>query len=150
MNWSEEELADHYRKLCTPPSDLVTASNKSETDIQEECVKLMQEDGWRALRTDPVSDRGRGKGFGELGMADYLFLRDGVCPILWVEFKSRKGILSSKQVEWHRNERARGFRTWIASLDFPASVEGFRAHYAASGLQRFTGKPQPQAIAYDP
>ena len=38
-------------------------------------VEYLQLDGWRPIRTDPVSDRARGKGFGELGMPDYLFLR---------------------------------------------------------------------------
>ena len=130
-----------------------------ESSIQRECVKLLEQDGWRALRTDPVSDRGRGKGFGELGMADYLFVRyDGMsnvleisepipeatevcvqslCQVLWVEFKRpRGGVVSKSQTDWHNKERARGALTWIASQDFPATVEGFREHYEASGLMR--------------
>lgn len=87
----------------------------SEAHIQQTCTQMLELDGWRALRTDPVSDRGRGKGFGEKGMADHLYIRycsspyeihmDGVDPdnpraigwwkkglecqaqILWVEFK---------------------------------------------------------------
>lgn len=152
MNWSEEALAAHYAGLKQPQPGAETplpAVERSEFSIQEECVKFMQEDGWRALRTDPVSDRGKGKGFGEVGMADYLFLRplwvrgnrDGNSTLcdsecLWVEFKARKGKLSMLQNIWHRNERARGFLTWIASVDFPASVDGFRTHYEASGLMR--------------
>jgi len=77
----------------------------SEADIQRTCSELLEWDGWRALRTDPVSDRAtvdairraimgvpelnhvrelilkvikrcvRGKGFGELGMPDHLYIR---------------------------------------------------------------------------
>lgn len=46
-----------------------------ESEIQQQCADLLALDGWRALRTDPCSDRGRAKGFGEKGMADHLFLR---------------------------------------------------------------------------
>lgn len=129
-----------------------------ESLIEAECVKLLEEDGWRSLKTDPVSRRAHGKGFGELGMADYLFIRYRPSPkdifigqkepndspwmrvlpcqaeILWVEFKSRRGYVEKRQLAWHTAERARGALTAIASLDFPASVEGFREWYAASGL----------------
>ncbi len=160
MSWTEEQLAEHYRKLRTPPEQL-EAPSKCEADIQQECVKLMQEDGWRALRTDPVSDKSRGKGFGELGMADYLFIRyqnsgyglparewqphdvqinalhiASWVNVVWVEFKARGGKVGSHQSAWHANERARGALTWIASVDFPASVEGFREFYSKTGLMR--------------
>src|SRR6185436_3990348 len=115
--------------------------------IEAECTKLLEDDGWRALRTDPVSDRGRGKGFGELGMADHLYIRyhyqagfyDGYrvdAQVLWVEFKSAKGKPAKHQTEWHMKGRARGALTWIAGVDFPASVAGFVEHYRKSGLNR--------------
>lgn len=144
MNWSEDDLRE-WRERQNPKGDaapLPEPCSSSEADIQAECVKFMQEDGWRALRTDPVSDKSRGKGFGELGMADYLFLRAdyqkpfGVGQALWVEFKARRGEVAKHQTDWHAKERARGFMTWIASVDFPASVKGFRERYAASGLMR--------------
>jgi hypothetical protein len=47
----------------------------SEKHIQETCSAFLELDGWRRLRTEPVSDRGRGTGFGELGMCDDLFIR---------------------------------------------------------------------------
>ena len=47
----------------------------SEADIQRTCTEYLEMDGWRALRTDPVSRREWGKGFGELGMADCLYIR---------------------------------------------------------------------------
>jgi len=146
MGWTQEQLDEHYARLKQPPEGAQPAPcpDASEDDIQDECVKLMQEDGWRALRTDPVSDKSRGKGFGEIGMADYLFMRPmsgncghlGACEMLWVEFKARNGKPSKAQLDWHNKERARGFRTWIASVDFPASVEGFKTHYEMSGLMR--------------
>lgn len=144
MSWTEEQLAEHYAKLKQPQPGAETPApptERSEFSVQEECVKFMQEDGWRALRTDPVSDRTKGKGFGELGMPDYLFMRpdllqQGRYSVVWVEFKSRLGKLMKHQLEWHNKERARGFTTWIAGQDFGPTVDGFRAHYSTSGLMR--------------
>lgn len=113
--------------------------------IEAECTRLLEQDGWRALRTDPVSDRGRGKGFGELGMADHLYIRyfersgqyhTAFGEVLWIEFKSADGKLRKNQGPWHEIERARGALTWIAGVDFPASVAGFVEHYRKSGLNR--------------
>jgi hypothetical protein len=59
-----------------------------------------------------------------------------ISAVLWIEFKALKGQPSKAQLDWHAKERARGALTWIAGVDFPASVEGFRAHYLASGLAR--------------
>ncbi len=171
-NWTEEELADRYRRLKITPEmqakmdanlDAFNAALDEKTDsiewpehmIEAECTILLEQDGWRALRTDPVSDRGRGKGFGEPGMADHLYIRYGqfrrtfpstvnenkpyaiaCAEVLWVEFKSAKGKPSKHQIEWHTKERARGALTWIAGVDFPASVAGFVEHYRKSGLNR--------------
>ena len=116
-----------------------------ESLIEAECTKLLEQDGWRALRTDPVSDRKRGAGFGELSMADHQYTRpalsdtarkEGWCQLLYVEFKRGKQRATKAQIAWHERERARGFVTWIANEDFPATVEGFREHYAKSGLMR--------------
>jgi hypothetical protein len=122
--------------------------------IEAECTRLLQQDDWRAISTKPVSDRGRGLGFGELGMADHLYIRYhdtrdsfgyqknhtaitlAAVQLLWVEFKSCKGKPSKHQIEWHTRERARGALTWIASVDFPASVAGFVDQYRESGLNR--------------
>ena len=129
-----------------------------ESLIEAECTKILEQDGWRALRTDPVSDKGRAKGFGELGMADHLYIRYAkfdyakfdraaikvsehpVHPawgeILWIEFKRPGKKPKKHQIEWHTKERARGALTLIAGEDFTATVEGFREWYAASGLSR--------------
>lgn len=151
MNWTREQLSDHYTRLKSPegPPGKVPAVAVAESEIQAECTRILAEDGWRALRTDPVSDRGRGKGFGEIGMADMLFIRytpfqrqspDGhymsASHTLWIEFKSANGKPKKHQIDWHTKERARGALTLIAGVDFPASVEGFTQWYANSGLRR--------------
>jgi hypothetical protein len=134
---------------CGGTGQIPDASEKApdvaEAAIEAECTKILEEDGWRALRTDPVSDRGRGKGFGEVGMADAQFSRPatsevarkaGWCQLLYVEFKTGRNRARAHQIKWHRDERARGFLTWIANEDFPATVDGFREYYASSGLMR--------------
>ncbi len=124
--------------------------------IEAECTKILEEDGWRSLRTDPVSDRGRGKGFGELGMADHWYCRYGAwqrlfpdsvnldkpyattaAQLMWIEFKSAQGKPAKHQIDWHTKERARGALTLIAGVDFPASVAGFVEWYQNSGLKRY-------------
>ena len=114
--------------------------------IQEECVRFMSEDGWRHLRTDPVSNRSQGRGFGEPGMSDSQFSRpalsetaraEGWCQLLYVEFKCGRNKAQKHQIEWATKERARGFLVWIANETFPATVEGFKEFYAEkSGLMR--------------
>lgn len=149
--WTEEQYAEHLARFLTPRDKAETpapAAPVSEAFIEAECTKRMEEDGWRALRTDPVSDRGRGKGFGELGMADHFYVRystpwDAEWPaarcdaqVLWIEFKRPGEKPKKHQTAWHTRERARGALTLIAGEDFPATVEGFIAWYRASGLQR--------------
>jgi len=123
------------------------AKDVPEAQIESECTKLLELDGWRALRTDPVSDRSRGKGFGELGMADHLYIRYGQRrnrqwpqgeedQVMWIEFKAPGGRVKKHQTLWHARERARGAMTAIAGVDFPASVKGFSGWYRASGLAR--------------
>jgi hypothetical protein len=116
------------------------AKDIPESLIEAECCQFLVEDGWRILKTDPVSDRSRGKGFGEPGMADTLALRYGkqsaACEVLWLEWKAPGGRVRKHQVVWHTRERARGALTVVAGWDFPASVKGFWSWYRASGLAR--------------
>jgi hypothetical protein len=69
-NWTEEEIAlRNLRIFGVADPDARPerpAGDVRETVIEAECCKLLAQDGWRILKTDPVSDRGRGKGFGEL------------------------------------------------------------------------------------
>jgi hypothetical protein len=154
--WTEQDYADYLaqRRRETLPDAPPAVETRSEAQIEAEVTKLLEEDGWRALRTDPVSDRGRGKGFGEVGMADHQYVRYGLitphpvraecfwgnaracAEVLWVEFKAPGGKPKKHQLAWHNRERARGALTLIAGVDFPASVEGWKQWYAASGLQR--------------
>lgn len=129
----------------------------SEASLQSAVTTLLQLDGWRALRTDPVSNRGLGKGFGEIGMADYLYIRYGFtelgalldvriqnaqirhrshCEVLWIEHKAPGAKPSTAQQLWHAGERSRGALALIAGIDFEASIEGWQAWYKASGLGR--------------
>ncbi len=59
---------------------------------------------------------------------------------MWIEWKRERRRRATKPTEiqmlWHQAERARGAFTLIAGVDFPATIEGFRDWYRASGLQR--------------
>lgn len=151
MSWTEADLAAHFARLQVPnPALSVPPVTVSEAVIEAECTKILECDDWRALRTDPVSDRSKGKGFGEVGMADHLYIRyappvaegdyhpcAGVrVDLIWIEFKRPGEKPKKHQTAWHAKERARGALTLIAGEDFPATVEGFRKWYAASGLAR--------------
>lgn len=119
-----------------------TASSKprvprvSEAHVQQTVTDLLVADGWRAIRTDPVSDRGRGKGFGELGMPDYLYIRywDLSGPesdVLWIEFKALGKKPKPRQAAWHVAERARGATVLVID-----DIDFFMDWYATSGLAR--------------
>ena len=109
------------------------------------------------LVTNPCSDKARGKGFGEIGMADCLYIRYQPWPsewhdgnewkpkaecqalVLWIEWKKldAKGNptkATQKQKDWHLAERKRGGLTLIAGEDFEATIEGFVEWYNRSGL----------------
>lgn len=126
-------------------------SKISEADVQRAVVDLLTLDGWRAIRTDPVSDRARGKGFGEFGMPDYLFIRYDLEPLpstlhrdekgremcwcadfmLWIEFKRPGAKPKPHQAAWHDAERARGALVLVVD-----DIDKFRDWYAQSGLRR--------------
>lgn len=160
-----------------------------ERHIQDHCTDLMVLDGWRHLRTDPVSDRAslstarrlvnadtalsqsakvtvlgilaksaRGKGFGEPGMCDDLFIRysghahpDCQCSVckterarpadvLWVEFKRLGETARLEQRLWHEAERRRGALVLVAGdpgpFGFAPSIEGFKAKIRELSLVR--------------
>ena len=132
-----------YRRRLPPPL--------LEADIARTCSDFLITDGWRMIVTDPVSDRARGKGFGELGMADRLYVRYNGClrtpasreqaQVMWIEWKridkrGRTTKAGAHQHAWHESERARGALVVVAGEDFPASIEGWMSWYAASGLAK--------------
>jgi hypothetical protein len=75
----------------------------------------------------------------------------GPATVLWIEWKRERGSTSLNpkralftkaekakihQRAWHAAERARGALTIILGEDCPASIDGFTAWYAESGLLR--------------
>ncbi len=120
-------------------------ANALEKQLERDCTNILIQDGWRPLKTDPVSRKAWGKGFGEPGMGDMLFMRPmkspepASCQVLWVEMKTPTGKLEDHQRRWHEAERAKGFTTWIMGTDFPATVEDFQKRYQSSGLFRRAG-----------
>jgi hypothetical protein len=120
----------------------------SEADLARAATDFLKLDGWRPFKTDPVSNRELGKGFGEKGMADYLYLRYGylkrkrfgptdvLAEVMWIEWKTPRGRLATHQHFWRETEVNRGAVALIAGVDFPATLEGFLDWYYASGLQR--------------
>lgn len=118
----------------------------TEAHVQRTVVEFLELDGWRAIRTDPVSDRARGKGFGELGMPDYLFIRYQSVPwasgnehlapcmtheILWIEFKRKGAKLRKHQGTWSVIEKMRGALVLVVD-----DIDEFTRWYKASGLCR--------------
>lgn len=143
------------REKKSGPIGILTHSGNirmTEAQIQKTCSDFLVTDGWRVLVTNPCSDKARGKGFGELGMADCLYLRYGsgcaifpsgraMAEVIWIEWKKidAKGNptkASNHQIDWHFLERKCGALTLIAGEDFPATIEGFQKYYRASGLAR--------------
>jgi hypothetical protein len=107
----------------------------SEAHIQQTVREFLELDGWRAIRTDPVSDRSRGKGFGEIGMADYLFIRYrgqmGAAEAMWIEFKRKGEQPKPHQKAWLHAERLRGAIVMVVD-----DIDIFAAWYKTSGLCR--------------
>jgi hypothetical protein len=147
-----------------------------ELELENTATDWLALDGWRSLKTDPVSDRStagailrallavlpqhaelirktvakmtRGKGFGEIGMNDRLYIRykknetnlPGLylpwAEVLWIEWKIPSGKPTEDQLRWTAAEKARGALSVIAGIDFPATFDGFRKWYVESGLAR--------------
>lgn len=119
----------------------------TEAHVQQTVTQFLELDGWRAIRTDPVSDRSRGKGFGEVGMPDMLYLRyqfigpdsdvnyAGFDPedvqALWIEFKAPGKAAKPHQLAWHEAERKRGALVLVCE-----SIDSFTDWYKSSGLCR--------------
>ena len=124
----------------------------TEAHVQQTVREFLEADGWRAIRTDPVSDRARGKGFGEVGMPDYLFVRytcdrrgaaykvvslktqiwmEVAAQVLWIEFKRAGQKPKPRQARWIEAERARGALVIVVD-----DIDAFIVWYKASGLNR--------------
>jgi hypothetical protein len=138
-------LKQNQRQAAGLPLRSKRAITMSEAEMERTCTAMLVQDGWRPLKTSPVSRRARGVGFGELGMADMLFIRyetppgqrrRGCAEVLWIEMKRADGVAAPHQLAWIEAERARGALVWLAGVDFVATPEAFWAHYQESGLCR--------------
>lgn len=122
----------------------------SEADVQKAVTDLLELDGWRSLRTDPVTDASRGKAFGEFGMPDYLYIRYDLrayeptgprdvyavieppaAAVLWIEFKAKGETPKVHQRVWHEAEQARGAMVLVVD-----DIDDFIRWYSTSGLCR--------------
>jgi hypothetical protein len=145
MGMSEQEFAilkQNQRQALGLPLRSKSAVTISERAMERTCTTMLISDGWRPLKTSPVSRRARGVGFGELGMADYLYIRywAGCRPeeaqVAWVEWKRADGEAAPHQLAWIKAERAKGALVWLAGVDFEATPEAFWEFYKRSGLCR--------------
>lgn len=128
-----------------PASDAQKTATRSEAELERICTQMLEHDGWRPLKTDPVSRRSQGKGFGEIGQTDYEYKRpaisetgraQGWCQVLLIEWKRPGGINAEHQKAWQAAERAKGFLVWVAGEDFEATADAFWVFYSKSGLKR--------------
>jgi hypothetical protein len=128
----------------------------AEKDIVRTIVDWLQLDGWRPIKMEPISRREWGKGTGETGQPDYLFVRywnqqrkpephDMIYnvahlasgnSVFWCEFKNQKGRYSKAQIAWTAQERARGGVVLQVGMDCPGTIEGIQDWYRGSGLMR--------------
>lgn len=138
-----------------------TAFALKEKQIQRTICDLLHVEGWRIFQFERQWSDKKRKAVGETGMPDILAIRyalNGRKPeshdqrvncrllasgqeIVWIEVKRLDGRgattkPSVAQLDWHRDERARGALTVIAGVDFPATIEGFQEWYRSSGLER--------------
>lgn len=119
-----------------------------EKHVEQTVREFMELDGWRVLKTDPVSRREWGKGFGEIGMPDLLFIRYGLpitrrgfsghppeiqsaAQVIWVEVKRPGGKPRADQVAWIEGERSRGALVLVVD-----DIDVFKTWYLCSGLNR--------------
>lgn len=113
-----------------------------EKDIQRTVCDFLRAEGWRVFEFEQQFSEKKRKTVGERGMPDVLAIRYGPrmpkevpieCRILheviWIELKTPRGRASEAQKYWIALERDRGALVWLAGEDFPATIEGFIAHY---------------------
>ena len=132
-------LKQNQREAQGLPLRTKRAVTMGEDELERTCTNMLVLDGWRALKTNPVSRRARGAGFGELGMADYLYIRYLTPQTLWIEWKRADGEAAPHQIMWIERERARGALVWLAGVDFDATPEAFWTWYQSRGLCRTKG-----------
>ncbi len=116
----------------------------TEAAIRDWIADYLTLDDWTVRRMEPVSDRKRGVGANEPGMADLQAIRywnnkglvPGTADVIWIEVKKPGGRYTDIQHDWHLSERFFGALTMKMGEDCDASVDGFVKWYESSGLQR--------------
>lgn len=117
----------------------------SEAHIQKACEDFLRLDGWRIFNIEQNYSERKRKVVAESGFPDCMAVRyqpnerhytRADSHVLFVEWKSLKGKLKPAQLQWAAAERARGALVWLATVDFPPTIEGFQRHYRDSGLAR--------------
>jgi hypothetical protein len=105
-----------------------------EADLERAARDFLVLDGWRALKTDPVSDRSRAKRFGERGMADYLYIRygyggrrghapsDALAELMWIEWKPSRAARRCTSSPGTRANRPAAL--WPSSPPIPGNHRG--------------------------
>jgi hypothetical protein len=140
----------HKRRTSTRATTTASKPLKvSEADIEKTCTQILEWDGWRSFKMEQNFSERKQKRTGEAGMPDRLYIRYWKnCPgpggkgpaecadLMWIEWKALGGRVSQAQHDWQAAEVARGALVLCAGRTFPASIDGFKAWYAASGLQR--------------
>ena len=113
-----------------------------ERDLQAFGEDLLILDRWRIFNPEQHFNERSRKLVGEAGAPDTLAIRYayGGWPchseVLFIEWKSASGRLSTEQRLWHTRERGLGAVTWIAKRMFDPTPEGFFAYYVSRGLMR--------------
>ncbi|MFH1110947.1 MAG: VRR-NUC domain-containing protein [Planctomycetota bacterium] len=139
-NWTADDLADHYRRLTTPPegTDAPQAApvapkgrkplRLSEEQVQRQITDLLEAHGWLVMRTNKFCGwEIATQGAIEPGMPDLQArklwsktwdqrrgVHGSVWEILWIEVKRPGGKVSLKQATWHQLARKRGETVLVA------------------------------------
>jgi hypothetical protein len=130
-------LTKGYVALVDREDEHLASMKITEAQVERAVKDMLEADGWRSFKTNPVSNKARGAGFGEIGMADMLFIRYKDCggpadaEVLWVENKAPGKQLKPHQVAWHSREGRRGALIFVVD-----DVVRFRETYKTSGLMR--------------
>ncbi len=142
----------------------ILAETLLERQIEEDIVKAMALDGWRAFKMEENFSERKKKKTGEPGMCDHLFIRpipvtansvepplteaqaSGYGQVLFWEFKrkrakkGRKALETTRstpdQLRWQAEAKRQGFLVWVAGVDHPATRAGAARHYLESGFCR--------------
>lgn len=145
--WTAEDLAEHYRRLTTPPADAAPPKPKrkpremKEAQVERQIIDLLEVHKWLVMRTNKfcgakVATQGAIKpGMPDLQARKAAEWRDGpikrasngayLWEILWIECKRPGGKVSTIQATWHQLARKRGETVLVAeSVDAVAAAIG--------------------------